>query len=975
MASPRSRRHLAYANLVVGTAVMIGDAPEVREALAAHAEDDAGVQDREATVRAFAGRRGVVSFRPTSNAKLLETGGRVRVKLIADFGGGEALLPPDCLYRDGVELRLRHEKEKRLEAERKQAQGDAAETIQQAWRTAMAQRGARIILALRRAEKEAAAVAAFDAPTPREDVEYARAALERERAAREHVAATRLQARARGTQGARRAAEHGRELRRRAAADAAAAEVARARAAADAAEGGAATAIQARWRAKCAQETRRSIAAAKRRARREDSDDDYDDYDEDDSLAYTATPAKAPLAASQLGEFLRKAAGLGRTGALEGILGRCAAELLHGVDEPDGDGSTPLALACGGGHADCARLLVGAGADPNRTNRGGWAPLHRACFGGHAKTVKWLLDAKRGAGASPAAVNARGSGAIHACVPGGHARLLEYLADAEKRPVDDPNVDGDTPLHFAVLSRQPGVAALLVARGADVMRKNAAGKTPSDLAAAGGDARLRRALAAGERRRPSLRNRNAADAPSKKQRRKAPRKKTVIAEAKEPLPERGSPAFWRRQDNLARDAWRSAETLRAALPPAWKLASEDVCGRLALNGEDVKTVLRALAIVDEERLGESDDAFGDGMPPLSPLAAEGVPPRIAHVDLTSVAATRTSIAAAASRFDLPLGRRLTRRRARVAQKRLLELIRGPALALKFIHDAVPGGRVNEWAPEDVAELLRMLGAAPDALPAPALAGGLSTLRAARLLVRGAAALPASRGSAVVRARVAFHLALLARLGDWRALRDDAARAAAAARDARTLLRDAKRSREWGGAANARGGDTSPPGAAPRGADTAGSGAAAAAALSRSRDAANAWADPWAAPRSATAATPAAPNAPPVRPPAPPRFGGRRESARAYADLDDVDLAVVGAHVTAANKAAAAEIHLHNVDSPPRSPRDVRDVFAAANDDEEVVCGFIGSATRETFSLGASPNTRASMLAARRLGRGFSSEAL
>ena len=124
-----------------------------------------------------------------------------------------------------------------------------------------------------------------------------------------------------------------------------------------------------------------------------------------------------------------------------------------------------------------------------------------------------------------------------------------------------------------------------------------------------------------------------------------------------------------------------APQLVQSAPPAWKLASEDVCGRLALSGDDVATVLRALAILDED--APVGDAFDDTMPSLSPVET------IAYVDLTSVAATQKSVTAAADAFRLPLARRLTHRRARVAQKRLLELIRGPAAALKFVHDARP----------------------------------------------------------------------------------------------------------------------------------------------------------------------------------------------------------------------------------------------------------------------------------------------
>lgn len=101
-----SPRKLTYAECQLGAHVAIGDVKEVRDALVPFEEEDAELQPLEQTVLRFAGRRGTVSKRATSNLVLLEMGGRVGVKLEDDGSGmgGEALLPVLCLCASGVEV-------------------------------------------------------------------------------------------------------------------------------------------------------------------------------------------------------------------------------------------------------------------------------------------------------------------------------------------------------------------------------------------------------------------------------------------------------------------------------------------------------------------------------------------------------------------------------------------------------------------------------------------------------------------------------------------------------------------------------------------------------------------------------------------------------------------------------------------------------------------------------------------------------
>lgn len=68
--------------------------------------------------------------------------------------------------------------------------------------------------------------------------------------------------------------------------------------------------------------------------------------------------------------------------------------LAHGA-QPDAeyDGSTALAYAVSDGHTTITRLLLAAGADPNRPQFAGrWSPLTLAVKGGHRDIVRLLLD-------------------------------------------------------------------------------------------------------------------------------------------------------------------------------------------------------------------------------------------------------------------------------------------------------------------------------------------------------------------------------------------------------------------------------------------------------------------------------------------------------------------------------------------------------------------------------------------------------
>ena len=107
-------------------------------------------------------------------------------------------------------------------------------------------------------------------------------------------------------------------------------------------------------------------------------------------------------------------------------------------------GNSPLLLACLAGHAECARLLLAAGASTELVSANGTSPLHAACRDrGHPECARLLLE----------------------------ARAYADVADSA----------GVTPLLDASFCGAAGCARLLLAHGADAARATVDGRTPVDL--------------------------------------------------------------------------------------------------------------------------------------------------------------------------------------------------------------------------------------------------------------------------------------------------------------------------------------------------------------------------------------------------------------------------------------------------------------------------------------------------------------
>ena len=87
---------------------------------------------------------------------------------------------------------------------------------------------------------------------------------------------------------------------------------------------------------------------------------------------------------------------------------------------------TPLNSAAAGRHADVARALLDAGADPGARQGSGWAPLHSAAHNGDLEMAELLLAR----GADPTVVNDDGATVLGMAEESGNAEVVARVRAA-----------------------------------------------------------------------------------------------------------------------------------------------------------------------------------------------------------------------------------------------------------------------------------------------------------------------------------------------------------------------------------------------------------------------------------------------------------------------------------------------------------------------------------------------------------------
>ena len=160
------------------------------------------------------------------------------------------------------------------------------------------------------------------------------------------------------------------------------------------------------------------------------------------------------------------------------------------VDAAQPDGATALHWAAHRDNLEVADVLIRAGADVNATNELGVPPLTLACTNGSAAMVETLLA--RGADANHALPT--GVTLLMTCARTGNLDAVERLLAHGARVHEQETVRGQTALMWAIAEKHAGVAAALIAAGADVRARSDGEFMPLLFAARQGDVESARLL-------------------------------------------------------------------------------------------------------------------------------------------------------------------------------------------------------------------------------------------------------------------------------------------------------------------------------------------------------------------------------------------------------------------------------------------------------------------------------------------------
>ena len=123
---------------------------------------------------------------------------------------------------------------------------------------------------------------------------------------------------------------------------------------------------------------------------------------------------------------------------LEGNEDALAHAVRHGAlatRARDAMGATPLHMACLGGHLDIAAWCADQGLDVTTADAQGALPLHTACFNGHLDVARWLTTKAK---------------------------------TSRKEALNQPDLQGGTPLHHAARRGLRQAALQLIASAANV---------------------------------------------------------------------------------------------------------------------------------------------------------------------------------------------------------------------------------------------------------------------------------------------------------------------------------------------------------------------------------------------------------------------------------------------------------------------------------------------------------------------------
>ena len=115
------------------------------------------------------------------------------------------------------------------------------------------------------------------------------------------------------------------------------------------------------------------------------------------------------------------------------------------------------------------QVLIDAGADVNiRSDFGRTSPLHEACESGVLDVAKILVRA----GARVCVTDEGGSTCLTRAADFGHTETVRYLVGLPDVDVNHQNVENNSALHCAVISRQTDIVQVLIAAGVNIATRN-----------------------------------------------------------------------------------------------------------------------------------------------------------------------------------------------------------------------------------------------------------------------------------------------------------------------------------------------------------------------------------------------------------------------------------------------------------------------------------------------------------------------
>lgn len=148
---------------------------------------------------------------------------------------------------------------------------------------------------------------------------------------------------------------------------------------------------------------------------------------------------------------------------------------LHTLDD---SGKTPLDRAFSSGHMALAEMMLRQVRDDEEDLERKAPPMHRAAYLGMTDAVQSLLKI----GSDPSQLDDLSETALHKAVREGHIETVQALL-----VTGDVNAEsniGMTPLHWACVTGNDEIVALLLEYGADPHKRNdfIDGMTPSNMA-------------------------------------------------------------------------------------------------------------------------------------------------------------------------------------------------------------------------------------------------------------------------------------------------------------------------------------------------------------------------------------------------------------------------------------------------------------------------------------------------------------